>query len=63
MSDRPLRRMKSVPVRALFGEPHVRDPDFICRDFEPGERVPTATCESDGHYLCKECRWLVKVPE
>ena len=41
-------------IRERFGDAGVRDPDFICREFEPGTPGPGA-CESDGHYLCAEC--------
>lgn len=54
MPDR-LRRIKVV--RERLGDPGVRDPDLPCREFEPGS-PGSGECESDGHYLCVECRWL-----
>ena len=34
--------------------PGVRDPNYPCEMFAPG--VPSGTdCETDGHYLCREC--------
>lgn len=36
------------------GAPGVRDPEFTCECFEPGD--PTGDCRGDGHYLCKSCR-------
>ncbi|MGH9966565.1 MAG: hypothetical protein ACREBG_01860 [Pyrinomonadaceae bacterium] len=39
-----------------FGQPGVRDPDFPCAEFAPGE--PNGRCSSDGHYLCHECKHL-----
>ena len=32
-----------------------RDADLPCpsRAFEPG--LPAGTCETDGHYMCREC--------
>lgn len=42
-----------------FGHPGVRDPEFPCAGFEPGEpaAVPFAgvVCMTDGHYMCREC--------
>jgi hypothetical protein len=35
------------------GDPGVRDPDAPCTEFEPGE--PAGRCETDGHYMCREC--------
>lgn len=43
--------------KQTFGSPGVRDPDSPCAEYAPGE--PDGQCESDGHYLCKECRRLV----
>jgi hypothetical protein len=41
------------------GTPGVRDVDAPCEDYQPGASGPpqSANCESDGHYLCHECRW------
>ncbi len=38
--------------------PDPRDPDNPCDEFEPMEpgHHETGTCETDGHYRCKECR-------
>ena len=33
-----------------------RDPDFPCEAYEVGPVLANATCETDGHYLCKDCR-------
>jgi hypothetical protein len=35
------------------GDPGVRDPDAPCAEFEPGE--PAGRCDTDGHYMCREC--------
>lgn len=43
-------------LAATFGAPGVRDPDLPCKVYDPGE--PSGQCDSDGHYLCKECRHL-----
>ncbi len=34
---------------------HERDIDAPCpsREFDPGE--PAGFCETDGHYMCREC--------
>ena len=40
--------------RRVFGAPGVRDPDFVCDAFDPGE--PGGDCSTDGHYLCDECK-------
>lgn len=39
-----------------------RDPDYPCDKYEAGQLGlgDFAECESDGHYLCKTCKWLVK---
>ena len=34
----------------------IRDSDYPCEAFDPGE--PSGKCETDGHYLCIECREL-----
>lgn len=33
-----------------------RDPEFECDEFEAGESMINSDCETDGHYLCQECR-------
>lgn len=47
------------------GVPHIRDAKQQCRMYEP--RYPHlqdwASCESDGHYLCKECCHLRKADD
>jgi hypothetical protein len=46
------------------GIPFHRDPDNICEFYAPGKRFATIpstnNCQSDGHYLCKECIHLIK---
>ena len=37
-----------------------RDPDHPCEEYEVGPVLSNATCETDGHYLCKECQENVK---
>jgi len=34
--------------------PGVRDPEYPCEAFNPGEPAGTE-CETDGHYICDEC--------
>jgi hypothetical protein len=43
--------------RTAFGQRGVRDPEYPCAEFLPGE--PSGQCMSDGHYLCNECTWSV----
>jgi hypothetical protein len=43
-----------VNGRTCFGQDGVRDPEHPCEAFVTGE--PSGTCESDGHYMCGECR-------
>ena len=33
-----------------------RDPDFPCEDYQAGPVLSNATCETDGHYLCRDCQ-------
>lgn len=42
-----------IPV----GVPFNRDPDNVCRVYEPGEARDDdwVKCQTDGHYLCEEC--------
>lgn len=45
-----------VRRRTGIDTPHdERDPDLPCPsdDFEPG--TPEGECETDGHYMCREC--------
>ena len=45
----------SVNGRGTIGQPGVRDPEYPCEAFEPGDPEPDATCMTDGHYMCNEC--------
>ena len=52
-----------VNGRSLMGTPGVRDPDAACEAFDPaGEPFEEASgdgrCDTDGHYLCRECRLI-----
>lgn len=38
------------------GVPGIRSVDHPCSAFTPG--VPRGTCDSDGHYICQECKHL-----
>jgi hypothetical protein len=44
-----------VNNRPLVGTPGVRDVDYPCSAFEPGEPTTAGECETDGHYMCNEC--------
>lgn len=43
-------------TRLPNGTPFVRDQDYPCYVFEPGE--PQGNCDTDGHYICAECKHL-----
>jgi len=41
---------------APVGLPGNRDPEHMCRYYSPVSRPDgTGSCETDGHYLCREC--------
>lgn len=40
----------------VVGEPGVRDTGAPCEMFQYGP--PTGDCETDGHYMCAECKHL-----
>lgn len=46
-----------VNDRPIMGMPGVRDPEYPCEGFSPGEpeRHGWGACETDGHYMCDEC--------
>jgi hypothetical protein len=46
-----------VNGRTEFGMKGVRDPDAVCDEFEPGESG-RGHCDTDGHYMCKECEHM-----
>jgi hypothetical protein len=51
-------RRCAVPVkRAPVGLPLMRDPDARCNSYEPRlwQMGDFRDCQSDGHYLCREC--------
>jgi hypothetical protein len=43
-------------TKCVVGEPGVRDTLHPCEFFQYGPA--TGDCESDGHYMCKECKCL-----
>ena len=45
----------AVNGRTRFGAAGVRDPDYRCSAFEPGDPRPNGECQTDGHYMCDEC--------
>lgn len=55
-----LRGAASAAARAAeaqqLGAKGVRDPAHPCEQYEPGEPLFAAGCETDGHYLCPGCR-------
>lgn len=53
--------MLTLPVFTGTGVIGNRDPDNPCIDFDNRPRIMfdrQAECWSDGHYLCKECKWF-----
>ena len=54
--DNGLRRWWSA--RGGVGDRGIRDPEAPCNDFDPSppQLGDFRDCESDGHYLCKECK-------
>lgn len=44
-----------LPRLPRVGDEHVRDPEAPCEAFEKGK--PKGDCETDGHYMCRECRF------
>jgi hypothetical protein len=51
------RAKVSIPKLGV-GIPSMRDPDNKCEFYTPRKRRggdAPADCQSDGHYLCKEC--------
>lgn len=45
------------PVHRV-GDVGVRDTQFPCEMFDYGQPDRLNTCESDGHYMCQECKHL-----
>ena len=35
----------------------VRDTQFPCEMFDYGQPERSNTCEGDGHYMCRECKF------
>jgi hypothetical protein len=44
--------------RVVIGMPGVRDPEHVCEEFDPGSPDEHGSCDSDGHYMCYECKHL-----
>ena len=51
------RRVAKPLESPPHGVPGMRDPEMPCTAFAPRPALSTdwGNCESDGHYLCKEC--------
>jgi hypothetical protein len=45
---------EEIDLEGKVGDPHVRDPDTPCSEYVPG--IPEGDCETDGHFMCCECR-------
>lgn len=51
-------KMKISVEKLPVGIPGMRDPDAKCAGYSPRQRLindAQADCDTDGHYLCKEC--------
>lgn len=56
------KRMRIAVDKLPVGIPGMRDPDHKCAGYAPRKRMAgdaSNECESDGHYLCKECAFLI----
>lgn len=50
------RRIAKPVTNKPFGVPFNRDPENICESYEPRKKKGDwDDCQSDGHYLCKQC--------
>ncbi len=49
---------ENVNGRTVLGQAGVRDPEYICEDFNGAGYDGSGKCLSDGHYLCVECSEL-----
>ncbi len=43
-------------ARKYVGDNFLRDPDNPCDIYEEDEVSLGASCETDGHYLCNDCK-------
>ncbi len=61
--DTSMRRWWSP--KGGLGDKAVRDPDAPCLDFDPSMSGlgDMQQCETDGHYLCRACKWKVREPD
>lgn len=50
------RQFDQAPVQpaSYVGDPGVRDPEYPCETFFPGD-PRDGNCHGDGHYMCREC--------
>lgn len=52
------KQIRKQPVFTGLGVPGIRDKENPCPEYSPKPRrvnFAQANCETDGHYLCKEC--------
>jgi len=57
------RKIKTAQPHFVVGVPGIRDPDSKCAMYAPRKRVfgdAIADCETDGHFLCRECAFNIK---
>ncbi len=50
-----IRALLGIGERLPDGLPGIRDIENPCDLFQPGEPHESATCFTDGHYICREC--------
>lgn len=57
LAYRKVRKRGKIPT----GLPGHRDPDSRCDQYFPVLKPSgNGPCESDGHYLCRECEWVTQ---
>ena len=60
------RKIKIAQPTITVGVPGIRDPNAKCPMYAPRKRVTDDVaneCETDGHYLCKECAFNINYNE
>lgn len=63
LASRVAHRRWNDPARIPDGVPGIRDIENPCHCYSPAARLHVLGanamgCQGDGHYLCRECRWL-----
>lgn len=50
--------IENLNGRTHLGQIGVRDPEYVCEEFDRQHYDGFGHCDSDGHYLCVECSHL-----